>query len=109
MPGTIEPFLVLRTMRCGSSAQRCTVQCIRAWVAVAGKVVAIVFALSVGVASAAPPAGEIEIKATREGEEMTLTATVHAPVNPRVAWAVLTDFDRMPGWVPNLQESRIVS
>ena len=40
---------------------------------------------------------------------MTLSATVHAPVNPRVAWAVITDFDRMAGWVPNLHESRIVS
>ena len=35
------------------------------------------------------------------GDGMTLTATVHAPVNPRVAWAVITDFDRMAGWVPN--------
>lgn len=77
--------------------------------AAARKVVAVVFALSFGIVSAAPPTGEVEVKATREGEEMTLTATMYAPVNPRVAWAVLTDFDRMAGWVPNLQESRIVS
>ena len=106
---TIESFLVLRTMRCGSSALRWDLRCIQAWVAADRPVVAAVFALSFGVVSAAPPAGKMEIKATREGEEMTLTASVHAPVNPRVAWAVLTDFDRMAGWVPNLQESRIVS
>lgn len=69
----------------------------------------VVCALSFGVVFAASPTEEVEVKATREGEEMTLTATMYAPVNPRVAWAVLTDFDRMAGWVPNLQESRIVS
>ena len=60
-------------------------------------------------ASAAPPPAEVEIAATRDGEQMTLTATIYAPVTPQVAWAVLTDFDRMAGWVPNLQESRVVS
>jgi hypothetical protein len=72
------------------------------------KAIAIVFALSF-VTIRAAPAGEIEVKATRNGDEMTLTATMVAPVNQRVAWEVLTDFNRMAGWVPNLQESRIVS
>jgi hypothetical protein len=72
------------------------------------KAAAILIALSLASVSAAPT-GEIEVSATRNGDEMTLTAKMIAPVNQRVAWEVLTDFNRMAEWVPNLQESRIVS
>jgi len=65
--------------------------------------------LSCGAVFAASPSEEVEVSSTRTGEEMTLTATMYVPVKPRVAWAVLTDFDRMARWVPNLQESRVVS
>ena len=32
-----------------------------------------------------------------------------APVPQSVAWAVLTDFEHMQGWVPNLRESKVVA
>lgn len=72
------------------------------------RAVALLFALLLITAYAAA-ADEVEVNASRNGDEMTLTATMLAPVNPRVAWEVLTDFNRMAQWVPNLQESRIVS
>lgn len=111
MPETIDAFLVLRSRR-PRCALRWRLRNIRAAVTqhtAARTAVAIAFALSFGTVDAAPPAGDVQVKATREDEQVTLTAIIHAPVSPRVAWAVLTDFDRMAGWVPNLQESRIVS
>lgn len=34
---------------------------------------------------------------------------MQAPVPPKIAWDVLTDFDNMQKWVPNVKESKIVS
>jgi carbon monoxide dehydrogenase subunit G len=60
-------------------------------------------------AGAAPAAEEWEIKVLREGGELIVDATLYAPVTPREAWAVLTDFERMAQWVPNLQSSQVLS
>ncbi len=35
------------------------------------------------------------------------TVVMHAPVASKVAWDVLTDFDNMEKWVPNVRESKI--
>ena len=34
---------------------------------------------------------------------------MQAPVPPKIAWDVLTDFGNMEKWVPNVRESKIVS
>ena len=43
-----------------------------------------------------------------DGETYVVTAVMFAPVSQAVAWDVLTDFDRMAKWVPNVTESRVV-
>lgn len=57
----------------------------------------------------AEPAPEMLIEVTRSGGTFLVNAMLFAPVPPREAWAVLTDFDRMSAFVPNLSESRVIS
>lgn len=59
-------------------------------------------------AGAAELAPEFSIDVARSGETFIVHALLFAPVSRREAWAVLTDFDRMTGFVPNLTESRVV-
>lgn len=40
---------------------------------------------------------------------ITVRAFIDVPVEPRAAWAVLTDYDRLAGFVPDMHESRVVS
>ncbi len=61
-----------------------------------------------GFAGAAEPTDDIAIEVARAGESFVVNALLFAPVSRREAWAVLTDFDHMTGFVPNLIESRVV-
>lgn len=45
----------------------------------------------------------------RRGPVFGIDAVLKAPVALRNAWAVLTDFDGMAAFVPNLESSRVVS
>lgn len=49
----------------------------------------------------------VELSVGRHGDLVILDATLTAPVARDEAWAVLTDFDAMSRYVPNLRESRI--
>ena len=69
----------------------------------------LVIALLSGAACAVPPAEEWDITAVRREGEVIVDAIMHAPVAPREAWAVLTDFERMAEFVPNLQSSQVLS
>lgn len=53
---------------------------------------------------------EVKVSITR-GEEtlINVEAVMHVAVSPQEAWAVLSDFDHFAEFVPNMQESRIVS
>lgn len=46
------------------------------------------------------------ISVAREGDAYVVNAVMFAPVAQSVAWDVLTDFDHMQGWVPNVAESK---
>ncbi|HEX9181065.1 MAG TPA: SRPBCC family protein [Burkholderiales bacterium] len=58
--------------------------------------------------AAAGPAGQSSISILREGEAFKVDAVLVAPVTPREAWEVLTDFDRMSAFVPSITESRVL-
>ncbi len=51
----------------------------------------------------------VDIDLRQAGRTFVVDATFNAPVPPSVAWAVLTDFEHMDAFVPNLAESRIVA
>ena len=46
------------------------------------------------------------IEVTREGDTYVVNSVMFAPVGQSVAWDVLTDFDKLAGWVPNVAQSK---
>jgi carbon monoxide dehydrogenase subunit G len=48
-----------------------------------------------------------DVRVERNGGGFTVDLTLYAPVAPALAWEVLTDFDRMSEFVPNLISSRV--
>jgi hypothetical protein len=64
--------------------------------------------LAAGPAVAAA-AGKAVVDVQRDGETFRVDATLFAPVPLDVAWDVLTDFDGMARFVPNIATSRVVS
>ena len=68
--------------------------------------VAVLVCLCMSWACAADP---LRVDVRRENGQIRLSAIFSAPVSREVAWAVITDFERMPQFVPNLKSSRILS
>ena len=62
--------------------------------------------LIVGSASAESPIRNIDVAQTGDG--FVADVVMYAPVPVRVAWDVLTDFDHMHKWVPNVRQTKIV-
>jgi carbon monoxide dehydrogenase subunit G len=58
---------------------------------------------------AAPADDDIQVKVERHGESVTVHAQLSVPVDARQAFAVLTDYDHMKQFLPDLDESRILS
>lgn len=70
---------------------------------------AVVALAAAGAAPAARAALDIDIAVARRGELLLVDAAFVAPVSQREAWDVLTDFDAMARFVPNLEESRVAA
>lgn len=67
------------------------------------------FVASIVLPSVASAEEEIRIEISRKGELFVVHAFLFAPVPPRDAWVVLTDFENMTAFVPNLSESRVMN
>jgi ribosome-associated toxin RatA of RatAB toxin-antitoxin module len=54
-------------------------------------------------------AEEVVVEALRKGEfiEVRAHATVEAPLS--IVWATLTDYDRLPEFIPGLRKSKVIS
>ena len=55
-----------------------------------------------------PTVPDSDVQVQRSGESFTVDATMYTPVSPARAWAVLTDFDHMGSFVPNLASSQVL-
>lgn len=55
-----------------------------------------------------PPLDESDVHVVRAGDAFTVDVEMHPPVPPRQAWAVLTDFEHMARFVPNLSASEVL-
>jgi hypothetical protein len=53
------------------------------------------------------PVRSIDITQTADGYVANIV--MQAPVSPKIAWDVLTDFGNMEKWVPNVRESKVVA
>lgn len=49
-----------------------------------------------------------DVRVERIGDSFTVDVRMYAPVPPSLAWTVLTDFERMAEFVPNLSHSQIL-
>jgi carbon monoxide dehydrogenase subunit G len=49
-----------------------------------------------------------DVRVERSGDHFTVDLSLYVPVPPALAWGVLTDFDRMAGFVPNLVSSDVM-
>lgn len=54
-------------------------------------------------------ASDVEVETTRNGEliEVRARATINAPLS--VVWGTLTDYERLPEFIPGLKKSRVIS
>jgi len=66
------------------------------------------FALAPGLVGAAT--GEaIETRIARQGEYITVNASALMQVDARIAWEVLSDYDHLAQFIPDMKSSRVVS
>ena len=55
------------------------------------------------------PAQEISIHTARDGDFVTVSASAVMQVHLGVAWAVLSDYDHLAKFIPDLETSRVLS
>lgn len=54
-------------------------------------------------------AQDVSIRIARDGDFVTIAASAVMRVDPRVAWAVLSDYDHLADFIPDVKSSRVVS
>jgi len=52
---------------------------------------------------------EVHFQATREGSRFDIEATAQIPATVNDAWTVLTDYERLPKFIPGVNESRVLA
>jgi carbon monoxide dehydrogenase subunit G len=52
---------------------------------------------------------DLSIRTGRDGEFVTVSASIFMKVDPRIVWAVLTDYDHLAKFIPDMKSSRVVS
>ena len=57
-----------------------------------------------GLQAAADVSDPVTVSVAREGEQLLFAAEFRVPVGVRTAWAVLTDFEHMPQFLPGLTD-----
>ena len=55
------------------------------------------------------PGAVRSIDVTQGDDGYVATLVMQAPVSPKIAWDVLTDFGNMEKWVPNVRESKVIN
>ena len=65
--------------------------------------------LSSPLQAADPTVRSSDVQVERKGDAFSVEVQMHAPVPPEQAWAVLTDFERMAEFIPNLAQSQVLS
>src|SRR5262252_10137778 len=70
-------------------------------------IASLVLAAPPGALGAAPP--DVSIRTSRDGEFVTVSASAVMKVDPHVAWAVLSDYDHLARFIPDMKSSRVVS
>lgn len=64
--------------------------------------------VSWAVAAESPDLPEPVVQVNELNGKLVLNISYRVPVSPREAWAVLTDFENMPAFVPGLESSKVL-
>lgn len=94
------PEFFLQSMPISRPKRQLATSRISAWVAI------LMFISSVSIAADSPIRS---IDVTYADGVYVVSAVMFAPVTRAVAWDVLTDFDHMAQWVPNVAESKVLN
>jgi ribosome-associated toxin RatA of RatAB toxin-antitoxin module len=70
---------------------------------------AVFFTLAVACVVRAAAAEAIETHIERQGEYITVNASALMQVDARIAWEVLSDYDHLAQFIPDMKSSRVVS
>ena len=54
-------------------------------------------------------AQEVSIETTRQGDHIVIEASAELQADVRIVWQVLSDYDRLAEFIPNLKVSRVLS
>jgi carbon monoxide dehydrogenase subunit G len=54
-------------------------------------------------------AQDVTIQTARDGDFVTVSASAVMKVDPHIAWTVLSDYDHLAKFIPDLKSSRVVS
>jgi uncharacterized protein YndB with AHSA1/START domain len=57
----------------------------------------------------APAGGDVQVKAQKNGDLVTVDASVEIPATPQEVWDVLVDFDHMTGFLHGLESSKVAA
>ena len=66
-------------------------------------------ALAAWSASCLAQAQDVSIRTGRDGEFVTISASAVMRVDPHIAWAVLSDYDHLARFIPDVKSSRVIS
>jgi ribosome-associated toxin RatA of RatAB toxin-antitoxin module len=66
-------------------------------------------AAALALAHGSASAQEISIRTARDGDFVTVSASALMRVDQRIAWAVLSDYDHLANFIPDVKSSRVVS
>jgi hypothetical protein len=59
-------------------------------------------------AQSAVAAEQIRFETDNEGELITITASADMQVAPGTVWAVISDYDRLAEFIPDMRSSRVI-
>lgn len=65
--------------------------------------------LALAAASAPALSQDVTIRTARDGDFITVSATAVMKVDPQVAWTVLSDYDHLAKFIPDMKSSRVIS
>jgi carbon monoxide dehydrogenase subunit G len=52
---------------------------------------------------------DVSIRTARDGDFVVVSASAMMKVDPQIAWTVLSDYDHLAGFIPDMKSSRVVS
>lgn len=77
---------------------------------IAWTLAALIACLAPAAATASPPLpAAVQLDVERDGERFYVTARTEMDADPRIAWDTLTDYERLPDFIPGISRTRVLA